>query len=205
MHFANSNDKLIHLYSMLLDEGGNYSFGEFNKMTSKFGNASMLIQNIAGDQDSILLAAGPDNNVLLFHHTKNFGGKLSCPDNKVVAIEGLKDQTAIFKINNGSFSPALTIPAPPSKALLDCGTAQEVRELNVGSATKTWTFKCSSFCIPPPLFAMAVLKTQDHDPFELISMLAKEAVEFDEAHVLDKKVVEKQQMELASCCVGCGV
>ena len=58
MQFANWNDQLIHFYSQLLSVSENNRCDTFNKTTSIFGTILMLIQNIAGEQDSIFLAAG---------------------------------------------------------------------------------------------------------------------------------------------------
>jgi hypothetical protein len=138
-------------------------------------------RSVVEEIDTVILAADANKNVIIFHSPKNFGGTRTRPGNKLIRLIGLGAQATWAQTDLRTALTNCNIIVPKVDEIAGCTTAQEVNDILIPDKNGVVNFKGSAIFAPAPAHRNAILATNTRDPFELIPMLTRLAIEFDEA------------------------
>ncbi len=108
------------------NDTGNRNLQEFSIILSSEENEVKKLQSLVKEIDTVNLAAYANNNIMIMHSPKNFGGARTRLDNKGICMIGMGSQTVHILIDLNSALADCNIIVPTVQELLDCKTAQDV-------------------------------------------------------------------------------
>jgi hypothetical protein len=159
----------------------------FTKLLNSWKSGSKKVKNLTDSQTNVFLTVDGKKMIKIFHSSKNFGGTLLRPSNKVGCLTGL-DRSAIC------------LRLDPTLALADCNLvtptivdfeacliiAQDVLDLEVPSAEPEdggfYSYKGSIIMLPAPWLQNTIINTDTQDPFKLIPIVQIAAEAYEDAH-----------------------
>jgi hypothetical protein len=119
------------------------------------------------------------NQLAVLHQIKNFGGTRSRKQHKIVAVGGTDVDAKVVIVEPSSLLTFQEVIAPTGEELLKCRDKAEVENCTCIDGAKYRT-KYLPVIAPPPLIISLLLETEQGDPMELIPLITRAAMKFDE-------------------------
>ena len=139
---------------------------------------------ILGEPNGLVLTTIDGRSVSFIHSLKEFGGTLSRPESKVVCLQGMSNSACPFEVDMESLLAPSKIITPSVEDFAAANSVEEIKLLEPPMTTRSNEasnlLECSSFALPTPWQAKALLEADSMDPFELIHVLKQAASQYDE-------------------------
>ena len=168
------------------NEDGNRNMAAFSIILKAGSSQEEKLWSLVEEIETVILAADANNNIMILHNPKNFGGTRSRQDNKVVCMLGLCVHAIYALINLRTALVDCQILVPAVTDLSNCKTAEEVPNIPVPKEDGLISFKGSSVFIPAPILCNAFLASGTNKPFKLIPIITDAARNFDSEHEEDE-------------------
>ena len=165
---------------------GNLSMEEFFDATAESLGKDQIIRNLTDDENGVWLAiVGDEKELKILHHPKNFGGKLTRKQHKVVVLDGLNHEAKAILIDPDSISSFQPKQAPDAEELMDKMMEDEFSSIQTTQANKS-NFLPAILLPPFIITALLDMDISSTSPFELIPTIAALAGNWDENHAEDE-------------------
>lgn len=175
----------LHYANLASNEAGNVNMAAFGPALAADIPFGEKLRALTEDPDTVILAAGNKNQVIVFHSPCNFGGKRFRTANKVGALMGFGPVAGSVIVDENTLTAECEIVSPTIDELVACSTAAEVEALPIPSARGAVTFQGSATYLPAPFLRDAIINLGSSKPSEIIPVAVAAAKEFDRTHAND--------------------
>ena len=150
----------------------------------------MKLQALVKDIDTVILAADSNNNIMILHSPKNFGGTRSHSENEVVCMLGVGTRANWVLLDLKTAFKDIQLNAPTVHALAECKSADEVTNIPAPGEDGLIGFEGSAIFIPGPILCDSIIKSNSKNLFKLIPIISNTARIFDKENGSKTKAVQ---------------
>ena len=148
------------------------------------------IKALAEENDVIILLTNQLKGISLIHSPTNLGGTRSRPENKIVALQCLSNDTGAILIDRISATKAIQVTVPKGEDILKCTTVADLENLTAPGSRTITNLDCTPCLFPAPYETDIILQSGTNDCFEFIPALVHGAKAFDKAKK-DDSLIQK--------------
>ena len=91
------------------NDAGIQNLQAFSDTISANNDQATKLQHVTEDIDTVILAAGSDNKIMILHSPRNFGGTRTWPVNKLVCMIGMGPQAVSVVVLNSALHDCIII------------------------------------------------------------------------------------------------
>jgi len=159
------------------NEACNVNMEEFGAaLAADISNGDKL-KALTEDQDTVILGADNNKQIIAFHSPHNFGGTRARKDVKVGCLLGFGPVAVGVIVDEGTLTAACSIVTPTIDELAACASAAEVAALATPAEGGAVTFEGSASFLPAPFLRDAIINHGSLKPFEIIPVASAVDVE----------------------------
>jgi hypothetical protein len=150
------------------DDAGNINLQAFSDILSSGDSNEEKLKDLVDEIDTVILAAEVSKNIMILHSPKNFGGKKTLPENKVIFMIGLSTQATCVLLDLNTAFADLSIVVPTVQDLAECISATDLTNIPAPEENGLVGFEGLDIFIPGPILQNTILTLNTKNTYELI-------------------------------------